>query len=82
MTVPPGEIPGFGKGALPPSAHEAESFLEEVEDVTRLVDGLRSGKVSAEYDDRVLREKDEETAQTKTREKRAEPSSRPKRTKL
>ena len=71
MTVPPGEIPGFGKGALPPSAHEAESFLEEVEDVTRLVDGLRSGKVSAEYVDRVLREKDEETAQKETREKQA-----------
>ena len=71
MTVPPYEIPGFGKGTLPPSAHEAESFLEEVEDVTRLVDGLRSGKVSAEYVDRVLREKDEETAKKETREKQA-----------
>uniref|UniRef100_A0A6U0DLZ5 Uncharacterized protein n=1 Tax=Micromonas pusilla TaxID=38833 RepID=A0A6U0DLZ5_MICPS len=71
MTVPPYEIPGFGKGTLPPSAHEAESFLEEVEDVTRLVDGLRSGKVSAEYVDRVLREKDEETAKSETRAKQA-----------
>ena len=71
MTVPPYEIPGFGKGTLPPSAHEAESFLEEVEDVTRLVDGLRSGKVSAEYVDRVLREKDEETAKNETRAKQA-----------
>ena len=71
MTVPPCEIPGFGKGALPPGAHEAESFLEEVEDVTRLVDGLRSGKVSAEYVDRVLREKDEETEKKETRAKEA-----------
>ena len=71
MTVPPYEIPGFGKGTLPPSAHEAEYFLEEVEDVTRLVDGLRSGKVSAEYVDRVLREKDEETAKNETRAKQA-----------
>ena len=71
MKVPPCEIPGFGKGSLPPSAHEAESFLEEVEDVTRLVDGLRSGKVSAEYVDRVLREKDEETQQKEMREKQA-----------
>ena len=65
------DLPRAPPGALPPGAHEAESFLEEVEDVTRLVDGLRSGKVSAEYVDRVLREKDEETEKKETRAKEA-----------
>ena len=72
MTASPGEIPGFGKGVLPPSAHEADSFLEEVDDVTRLVVGLRSGKVSAEYVDRVLREKDEETVKSEEDAKKKE----------
>ena len=65
MPPPPPEIPRFGKGALPPSAHEADSFLDEVDDVTRLVDGLRTGKVSAEYVDRVLAEKDASVARSK-----------------
>ena len=54
MTVP-GEIPGFGKG-LPPNLTEAESFLDEVDDVSRLIEGLHSGKISPEYVDKKIKQ--------------------------
>lgn len=55
-----GEIPSFGSGALPPNMHEAEGFLDEVDDVSRLIEGLHSGKISADYVDKRIREKEEE----------------------
>ena len=57
MTVP-GEIPGFGKGVMPPNLTEAESFLDEVDDVSRLIEGLHSGKISPEYVDKKIKERD------------------------
>jgi len=60
MSATTGQIPAYGKGALPPNMHEAEGFLDEVDDVSRLIAGLHSGKVSAEYVDRRIREKEEE----------------------
>ena len=53
MTVPPCEIPGFGKGALPPGAHEAESFLEEVQ---KKMETIVLGRSSGSYDQRILAE--------------------------
>ena len=65
-----GEIPGYGKGNLPPNIADAEGFLDEVEDVSRLIEGLHSGKISAEYVDKRIAEKaaEEETAAKKEKE--------------
>jgi hypothetical protein len=47
MSATTAQIPAYGKGALPPNMHEAEGFLDEVDDVSRLIAGLHSGKVRA-----------------------------------
>ena len=39
---------------------EADDFLEEVESVSRLIDGLQNDKVSVDYVDKVMKEKDED----------------------
>ena len=57
-----GVVPPLGKGALPPSMAEADEFLDEVDDVARLIEGLHSGKISAEYVDKRINEKAEEEA--------------------
>jgi hypothetical protein len=33
-----GEIPAYGKGSLPPNIAEAEGFLDDVDDVARLIE--------------------------------------------
>lgn len=71
MTVP-GEIPGFGKGVMPPNLTEAESFLDEVDDVSRLIEGLHSGKISPEYVDKKIKERDAEESRAAEATKAAE----------
>ena len=71
MTVP-GEIPGFGKGVMPPNLTEAESFLDEVDDVSRLIEGLHSGKISPEYVDKKIKQRDAEESRAAEATKAAE----------
>lgn len=65
-----GQIPAFGKGVLPPNMQEAEGFLDEVDDVSRLIEGLHSGKINADYVDKRIREKEEEKKQVIVKEKK------------
>ena len=72
MTAHSGQIPAFGKGVLPPNMAEAEGFLDEVDDVSRLIEGLHSGKLSADYVDKRIKEKDEYEKEVVVKEKKKE----------
>ena len=72
MTAHSGQIPAFGKGVLPPNMAEAEGFLDEVDDVSRLIEGLHSGKLSAEYVDKRIKEKDDYEKEVVEKEKKKE----------
>ena len=70
MTVPnPDGIPGFGRDSLPARMADADDFLEEVDEVTRLVDGLKRDTISTEYVDRILREKEAEATRAEEKAK-------------
>ena len=71
MTAHPG-APSFGKGVAGPNMEEADSFLDEVDDVSRLIEGLHSGKISADYVDKRIKEKDEEEQKAVVAEKKKE----------
>ena len=42
-----GQIPAYGKGSLPPNIAEAEGFLDDVDDVARLIEAGGLLKTSA-----------------------------------
>ena len=67
-----------GRGGLPPrTPQDADEFLENVDEVNALIDGLRSGKISAEYVDRKIKERDAESTQLEEeRKKEAEEAER------
>ena len=69
---------GPGRGGLPPrTPQDADEFLENVDEVNALIDGLRSGKISAEYVDRKIKERDAESTQLEEeRKKEAEEAER------
>ena len=66
------------RGGLPPrTPQDADEFLENVDEVNALIDGLRSGKISAEYVDRKIKERDAESTQLEEeRKKEAEEAER------
>ena len=69
---------GPGRGGLPPrTPQDADEFLENVDEVNALIEGLRSGKISAEYVDRKIKERDAESTQLEEeRKKEAEEAER------